>query len=142
MPAIPFPVRRVSRRIFMPLRMLIVLLWVMWYARSADVVYVNGLEFPGVLGARLMGRPSALKVVGDFAWEYAVRHRWTNDGIDDFQGKRYGWKVELVRRIEQWYARNVDRVITPSFYLKGIVMGWGRAPRAHQRRVQRADQPL
>lgn len=121
----PFPVWRVSRRIFMPLRMLIVLLWVLRLARRSDVVYVNGLEFPGVLGARLARRPSALKVVGDFAWEYAVRHGWTNDGIDEFQSRRYGWKVELVRRIEHWYARNVDRVITPSFYLKRIVMGWG-----------------
>jgi glycosyltransferase involved in cell wall biosynthesis len=121
----PFPVKRVSRRIFVPLRMLIVLLWVMWYARRAELVYVNGLEFPGVLGAKLVDRPSALKLVGDFAWEYAVRHSWTNDGIDEFQSRRYGWKVELVRRIEHWYARNVDRVITPSLYLKSIVMGWG-----------------
>jgi glycosyltransferase involved in cell wall biosynthesis len=121
----PFPVKRVSRRIFVPVRMLIVLLWVLWYARQADLVYVNGLEFPGVLGAKLMRRPSALKVVGDFAWEYAVRHRWTNDGVDEFQSRRYGWKVELVRRIEHWYARNAGQVITPSLYLKRIVMGWG-----------------
>ena len=126
--AYPYPIKRVSRRTFMPLRMLVVLLWVMWYARNADVVYVNGLEFPGILGARLMGKPSVLKVVGDFAWEYAIRHQWTDDGIDQFQHARYGFKVELVRRIEKWYARNVDRVITPSFYLKRIVAGWGVPP--------------
>ena len=124
----PFPVRRVSRRITMPLRMLMVLLWVLWYARRAEVVYVNGLELPGVLGSTLMRKPAALKVVGDFAWEYAVRHGWTNDGIDHFQSARYGRKVELVRRLEHWYARHVSRVITPSFYLKGIVAGWGVAP--------------
>ncbi len=126
--AYPYPIQRVSRRIFMPLRMLVVLLWVMWYARNADVAYVNGLEFPGILGARLIGKPSVLKVVGDFAWEYAIRHHWTGDGIDQFQQARYGFKVELVRRIEKWYARNVDRVITPSFYLKRIVAGWGVPP--------------
>ncbi len=120
-----FPVRRVSRRITVPLRMLMVLLWVLWYARRADIVYVNGLELPAVLGSRLMRRPSVLKVVGDFAWEYAVRHGWTNDGIDRFQQARYGRKVELVRRLEHWYARHVDRVITPSYYLKSIVAGWG-----------------
>lgn len=124
----PFPVRRVSRRIFMPLRMLIVLLWVLWYGRKADMVYVNGLELPGVLGSRLLRKPAALKVVGDFAWEYAVRHGWTNDGIDHFQTAKYGRKVELVRKLEHWYARNVDRVITPSFYLKSIVAGWGVPP--------------
>jgi glycosyltransferase involved in cell wall biosynthesis len=108
--------------------MLIVLLWVLWYARRADVVYVNGLELPGVLGSRLMRKPSALKVVGDFAWEYAVRHGWTDDGIDHFQSARYGRKVELVRKVEHWYALHVDRVITPSLYLKGIVSGWGVPP--------------
>lgn len=122
---LPFPVRRISRRLFMPLRMLVVLLWVIWYARRADVVYVNGLELPGVLGARVAMKPAALKVVGDFAWEYAIRHGWTDDGIDQFQSTRYSWKVELVRAVEHWYARNVDRVITPSHYLKGIVAGWG-----------------
>ena len=121
----PFPVKRISRRTFMSLRMLIVLLWVMRYALRSEVVYVNGLELPGVLGSKLLGKPNALKVVGDFAWEYAVRHNWTNDGIDDFQRARYGFKVELVRRLEHWYARNVALVITPSFYLKGIVAGWG-----------------
>ncbi|MCL4371207.1 MAG: glycosyltransferase family 4 protein [Chloroflexi bacterium] len=124
----PFPVRRVSRQTFMPLRMLIVLLWVIWHARRADVVYVNGLELPGVLGSRLMRKPAALKVVGDFAWEYAVRHGWTDDGIDHFQSARYGWKVELVRRVEHWYAQHVGRVITPSLYLKSIVSGWGVPP--------------
>ncbi len=123
----PLPIRRVSRRIFMPLRMLIVLLWVLWYGRKSDIIYVNGLELPGVLGARLLRKPAALKVVGDFAWEYAVRHGWTNDGIDHFQSAKYGRKVELVRSLEHWYARNVARVITPSFYLKSIVAGWGVA---------------
>jgi len=105
--------------------MLIVLLHVLWYAREAEVVYVNGLEMPAVLGSRLSKKPAVLKVVGDFAWEYAVRHGWTNDGIDHFQSSRYGRKVELVRTIEHWYAKNVERVITPSFYLKSIVTGWG-----------------
>lgn len=127
-PSYPFPVRRVSRQLFVPLRMLIVLLWVLWHGRRAELVYVNGLELPAVLGARMMVRPAVLKVVGDFAWEYAVRHGWTNDGIDHFQSARYGRKVELVRRLEQWYARNVARVITPSRYLKGIVAGWGVPP--------------
>jgi len=124
----PFPVHRVSRKIFMPLRLLMVLWWVLWYSRNVDVVYVNGLELPGVLGSKLMRKPAALKVVGDFAWEYAVRHSWTNEGIDEFQTKRFSRKVELVRRIEHWYAQNVARVITPSFYLKGIVTGWGVPP--------------
>ena len=47
----------------MPLRMLIVLLWVLWYGRKADLIYVNGLELPGVLGSRLLRKPAALKVV-------------------------------------------------------------------------------
>jgi glycosyltransferase involved in cell wall biosynthesis len=124
----PFPVHRISRKIFMPIRLLIVLWWVLWYAPRADIVYVNGLELPAVLGSKLMRKPSALKVVGDFAWEYAVRHSWTNEGIDEFQAKSFSRKVELVRRIERWYAQSVARVITPSFYLKSIVTGWGVPP--------------
>jgi glycosyltransferase involved in cell wall biosynthesis len=121
----PFPVWRVSRQIAMPLRMLLVLLAALWLGRRFDVWYVNGLEVVGVLAARLLRKPVALKIVGDFAWEYAIRHNWTADGIDEFQSRRYPFRVELVRTLVRLAARNAGRVITPSRYLGRIVEGWG-----------------
>ncbi|MER3487116.1 MAG: hypothetical protein C4345_15195, partial [Chloroflexota bacterium] len=53
------------------------------------------------------------------------RHNWTADGIDEFQTRRYPFKVELVRTLVRLAARNAGRVITPSRYLGRIVAGWG-----------------
>ena len=97
-------------------------------ARNADVLYVQGLAGPemvAVLAGTLLRRPVALKIVGDNAWEYAIRNGLTDDGIDGFQRKPYPLKLRAVRALVHGYARLVTRLIVPSDYLKGIVRGWG-----------------
>ena len=51
----------------------------------SDVVYINGIELPASLGALLARRPRVLKVVGDWAWESAIRRGLTTMGIEPFQ---------------------------------------------------------
>ena len=120
----PYPVRRISRRLPVPLRFALVFVWTWLTALFSDVVYVNGLELPATAGARLAFRPAILKVVGDFSWEYAIRHAWTDDGIDLYQSRRYPLKVELVRLAQRLYCRLAGRVVVPSNYLRGLVGGW------------------
>jgi len=99
----------------------------MWGLRS-DVIYINGLELPGVLGGIAAFKPRILKIVGDFAWEYSTRQLWTSDTIDVFQERRYAVKVELVRRLQVLYCRLATRVIVPSLYLSHLVREWGVPP--------------
>ena len=124
----PFPVHRVSRGLPLPRRLLTAFRTLLGAARQADALYVQGLAGPemvAVFVGRLLGKPVALKIVGDNAWEYAIRKRMTADGIDEFQTRRYEWKVRLVRALVRGYARLVTRLIVPSEYLAGIVRGWG-----------------
>ncbi len=124
----PYPVFRVSRGLPLLKRLAVACQLLFRAARRADALYVQGLagpEMAAVLVGRLLGKPVALKIVGDNAWEYAIRKGLTDDGIDDFQRNAYGPKLRLVRALVHNYARLVSRLIVPSEYLKGIVRGWG-----------------
>ena len=125
----PYPVRRISRRLPVPLRFALVFLRTWLAALAADIVYINGLELPATAAARAAFRPAILKIVGDFSWEYAIRHRWTDDGIDTYQSRRYPTRVELVRFAQRLYCRLAGRIVVPSQYLRGLVGGWGVSSR-------------
>ena len=122
---------RVSRGLPLPQRMARFLVSVLRVVRSADVLYVNGLagpEMAAIVAGRLLGRPVILKIVGDNAWELALRRGWTTAGIDEFQRLPGGLNVRLVRGLVRRFARLVTKLIVPSDYLKRLVIGWGVAP--------------
>lgn len=120
-----FPVRRVSRRLPLPLRLLSLFFTLLRYGRNCRVWYINGLELPAVLAGKLLRKRLVMKIVGDYAWERAMNTGLTTDGIDDFQVKTQGRQVELHKNVRAWLARQADKIITPSLYLKTLVHGWG-----------------
>ena len=127
----PYHVARVSRGLPLPRRLAAAAGTLLRTARGADVLYVQGLAGPEMVAVgvgRLLGKPVALKIVGDNAWEYAIRKGLTADGIDAFQHADYGPRLRAVRALVHGYARQVSRLIVPSDYLKGIVQGWGVPP--------------
>ncbi len=122
----PYPVTRILRRA-LPLRLLD-------YAQAgrqllawADVVYLHTLGLP-LYGDRHAAR--VVKIVGDLAWERAVRRGWIppTEDIDAFQTRRYDPRVMLDRARRAREARSMDGVIVPSEYLKRMVIGWGVDP--------------
>ena len=127
----PFRVARISRGLPLPRRLGVAARTLGRAARQADVLYVQGLAGPEMVAVgigRLLRKPVALKIVGDNAWEYAIRKGLTADGIDAFQHATYGPRLRAVRALVHGYARQVSRLIVPSDYLKGIVQGWGVPP--------------
>ena len=120
----PYPVTRILRRA-LPLRLLD-------YARAArpllawaDVVYLHTLGLP-LYGSRRA--PRVVKIVGDAAWERAVRKGWIapTEDIDAYQTKAdYPLRVTADRARRSRDARGMDGVIVPSEYLKRMVVGWG-----------------
>jgi glycosyltransferase involved in cell wall biosynthesis len=117
-----YPVTRIPRRA-LPLR-------VAGYARAArpllawaDLVYVHTLGLPLVGG----NAPRIVKIVGDQAWERAVRKGWIPPGedIDVFQTRRYSLRVNAGKDARSREVRWMDGVIVPSEYLKRMVVGWG-----------------
>lgn len=118
-----YPVERVARRSFLPIRYWRFLRAVRRRAPLSDVVYLQGPVsegLPGTIGAIGAGKPTVMKVVGDYAWE-AHRLRGGTERLDAFLARRHG----TIGRIERWTAKRAKRVIVPSEYLKGVVMKWG-----------------
>ena len=119
----PYPLTRIPRT-SLPTRTL-------QYARAArpllkwaDVTYLHTLGLP------LYGdhhAPRIVKIVGDLAWERAVRKGWIapTEDIDAFQTKRYGLMAEIGKANRAREAARMDGVIVPSEYLKRLVLGWG-----------------
>ncbi len=103
--------------------------WQIWKLSSwADVIYVQGLiseGLPSCLACYLKGKKYILKIVGDYAWEQG-RQRWNvSDNLDEFQNKKYNFKVEFIRFLEKVVARRANKIIVPSNYLKNIIRRWG-----------------
>ena len=117
-----YPLTRIPRQT-MPLRLLNYARAARPLLRQADLIYVHTLGLP------LMGgnAPRLLKIVGDQAWERAIRQGWipvTTD-IDTFQTGTYSPIVQLQKLARSREVRGMDGVIVPSQYLKRMVMGWG-----------------
>ena len=102
--------------------------WKLWRAsRGAAVVFAQdtvSVGLPAALVARLRRAPLVLRVPGEFAWGQAVQRFGVQDGIDTFQTKTYGWRVEMLRSIQRFVARSATRVIAPSQYFATLVQGW------------------
>jgi glycosyltransferase involved in cell wall biosynthesis len=126
-----FTVHRVPRRRAPALRYAAYAAAVRRAAARADLVFAQdplSAGLPARVGARLARRPALLKVVGDLAWEIAGDVGWTTDGVEAFQTRRYGPRVEALRLAQRTVARGARGVIVPSGYVRGIALGWGVAP--------------
>ncbi len=96
----------------------------------ADVVYIQGLiseGLPSFIACKLRRKKYTLKIVGDYAWEQGKQRFGVSENLDDFQDKKCGIKVELMRKLQRMVVRNAEMIITPSQYLKNIIKKWGIA---------------
>ena len=106
------------------------LLWTLWHeTRRHDVVFSNGLERATAWACRAGGRSYTVKVVGDLAWERARGEGLTDLSLDEFQAAPLAgrpWRRWAAS--QHTAARRARRVITPSDYLRRLVLGWGVEP--------------
>jgi glycosyltransferase involved in cell wall biosynthesis len=139
----PYPVHRIPRGRPVPSRLALFAREVWRHGRQADLLFVNDYGLPATLANLALRKPVVMKVVGDFAWEYAVRHRLIShdEPFEQFQRSRYGPKVEALRLMQRTYVRAADRVIVPSSFVQWYVEGWGADP-ARVRVVHNAVEDL
>lgn len=91
-----------------------------------DIVYVQD-PFSFGFGVALAKTKSKkiMKIVGDNVWEISRESLGIKDTIDEFQKKIYFPKIYLMKKIQTYSAKRMDKIIVPSKYLKKIVSGWG-----------------
>lgn len=131
MPAYGFSVEvypfRVVRHLPRWLRHFVYFLKLWKAALRADIVYAQdtvSVGFPALCAAKFSGRKFLIRVPGDYAWEQSSQQFGVKDSINDFQKKTYGFRVELIRRIQKFTVAHADLVITPSLYFRDLVREW------------------
>ncbi len=80
---------------------------------------------PALFAARLLRKKFVMRIGGDYAWEQSMMKYGITDTLDIFIHKRYGWRVRLLKGIQKYTACRARFIITPSEYLKGIIVAWG-----------------
>ena len=97
--------------------------------KVADALFVQdtvSCGLPALCASWLAQKPMVLRIGGDYAWEQGTQRFGITDSIEDFQKKRYGVRVEILRLIQVFVVRHAGVVIAPSRYLGGIIEGWMR----------------
>src|SRR3989338_2952885 len=128
----------VSRRLSKGIRHFVYFWRVLRAAKGANVIYAQDLisaGLPALAATKLLRKKFALKIVGDYAWEQHAQRSTTSlkfpisnfqfPNIEEFQKEKYGLRTELLRFLERVVAKKADVIITPSEYLKKLVIGWG-----------------
>src|SRR5262249_45275971 len=114
----PFQVHPIRRSLFKPFRFLFTVARILQLGGRAQVVYANGLYLEAVIANYLLCKPMVQKIVGDWAWERATNKGWVKDTFEEFQQKRgYQLKVQLMKALRSFCARQADVVIVPSEFL-------------------------
>jgi glycosyltransferase involved in cell wall biosynthesis len=93
-------------------------------ARWADVVYTTGMFGRSSLGGLLARRPVVVKLTADPAYERARRWGWFDGTLAEFQ-REQGRRTLPLRRARDLDLRRAAHVVTPSAYLRELVLGWG-----------------
>ena len=120
-----FPVTRVSRCQPWLVRAVRTLRVLYRAGKNADIWFINGLAMESQFLASLLGKKAVHKIVGDVAWERAVRFGWFDRTIDDYQMASKGIKHRLLTLIRNLPLRRAKRIIVPSRYLGAMVEHWG-----------------
>jgi glycosyltransferase involved in cell wall biosynthesis len=120
-----FPVHRIRRVLAKPLRFLFTVARILREARSAQVLYVNGLYLEAVIANFILRKPMVQKIVGDWVWERASNKRWVVESFEKFQKRRHDLKVEILKILRSFCAKQADAVIVPSKFLARAVANWG-----------------
>ena len=121
-----FDVIRINRKIFLPVRILLTIIKIISLSVKSDLIFANTLTFESSIGAIFSKKPIVHKIVGDYAWERARNKGYFKGTIDEYQKNQKGIKLLLLETYFKYFLRFSKTIITPSNYLKEIVLGWNK----------------
>lgn len=124
----PYPVRAVPRRHRVGVRHFRGAALIRHRAREVDVVYTTGMFGRSAVGSALARKPYVVKLTADPAFERSRRRGLVEGDVDEFQRRRAGAGVALLRFARDVELRHAAHVFTPSAYLRELALRWGVAP--------------
>lgn len=119
-----YPVHWVSRALKPGLRHAAVVKLLTGLAREANVIYTTGMVGRSSLGSLAARTPFVIKLTADPAFERARRWGMAHGSVDDFQAGPGVASLPL-RLARDFDLRRAAHVITPSAFLRELVVAWG-----------------
>ena len=103
-------------------------------AQGVDLVYALdpvSVGLPALLASQIRAKKLVLRVPGDYAWEQGAQRFGVRETLDEFvRGRgKHPWQARLLKWVQAYVAEGAAKVITPSKYLKSIVVDCGVDPR-------------
>ncbi len=123
----PYPVRAVPRRHRVGVRHFRGAALIRHRAREVDVVYTTGMFGRSAVGSAMARKPYVVKLTADPAFERSRRRGLVEGDVDEFQRRRAGAGVALLRFARDVELRHAAHVFTPSAYLRELALRWGVA---------------
>ncbi len=115
-------------RNFLPFKLLFYFFNTIRYGKKIDIIYAHGgltTTLPSLLAAYFIRKKIGIKITGDYIWEQLTNLKLIKDDIDVFQSKKYNVLITFLKFVQSFVVKRADFIITPSAYLKNIVIGWG-----------------
>lgn len=120
-----YPVRWISRRLPKGLIHFRTAGEIARRSAGADVVYTTGMFGRSAAGAFAARTPYVVKLTDDPAFERARRWSIVGGNVDEFQRLGGGPAVRALRLARDLELRHAAHVLTPSAYLRDLVLSWG-----------------
>ncbi|MDQ5893195.1 MAG: hypothetical protein QG640_206, partial [Patescibacteria group bacterium] len=100
-------------------------------AKGVDLIFAQdtvSVGLPALIASRILKKKFFVRVPGDYAWEQSVQRFGVKESIDDFQNKKYGLKVEFLRKLQKITVNGAHSAITQSMYFRELVSKWVKNP--------------
>jgi len=99
---------------------------ILWALREMDLLFAQDpvvVGFSSFLASKALSKPIILRFVGSISWETAFRFRETSKFFEEFlksqDGRLY---TRVLLKLEKFILSNVNKIVTPSFYLKDVLV--------------------
>ena len=115
----------ISRKIPLPLRIIVVAIRIAMLASKSDFVFANGLHQEVAMSTLFVKRPSLAKIVGDPVWERYRNSSGESDlSIEDFSNTQHVLIIRLQREFLRWSLNRFDLVTAPGEGLIQLMKKW------------------
>ncbi|MDD5430709.1 MAG: glycosyltransferase family 4 protein [Candidatus Pacebacteria bacterium] len=97
-------------------------------AQKTDAIYTTDLYSPGyfsMLAAKFWKKKFVVRFAGDSAWETALNKGLTQDGILEFQDKKYNSFIEKLKGRRARILKSADTVVAVSNFMKDLAVKIG-----------------
>ena len=93
--------------------------------RKVNIIFVNGLWLEVYIANLFLRKKTIRKIVGDPIWEKFYTQYKIDDNFDQFQQKKYSFKIELMKLLRNFTLKSNNTIVVPSKHLMEFVKNQG-----------------